>query len=56
MSEEQIKKMQIDNLVYRLNAIGIERKVCVDKLWELETTGEALREELMQLLKGVEIR
>ena len=52
MSDEDITKLQIENLVYRLNAMAEERKVLFDKLWQLEAASQDLRKELIKKLDG----
>lgn len=48
MSEE--KQLQIENLVYRLNMLALERMEKFDELWALEKETTELRGKLVKLM------
>lgn len=48
MSEE--KQMLIENLVYRLNMLALERMEKFDELWALENQTAELRTQLVKLM------
>jgi hypothetical protein len=48
MSEE--KQLQIENLVYRLNMLALERMEKFDELWALENQTTELRNKLVKLM------
>ena len=52
MSEDEQKKMRIENLIFKLNNLGVQRKEHMDQLWIIETQAEKLRLELIKLIVG----
>ena len=52
MSEDEQKKMRIENLIFKLNNLGVQRKEHMDQLWIIETQAEKLRLELIKLIDG----
>lgn len=46
------RQLEIENLVYQLNHLGIERQEHMDALFLLEQRSEPLRRRLIKLLDG----
>lgn len=52
VSEEEAKKIKTENLIFRLNNLGLERQTKLDELWEIERRAQAARAELIKLLEN----
>lgn len=50
MSEEEAKKLQIENLVFKLTSMAQLRRDLHDQIWTLEAEGEKLSLKLVKLL------
>ena len=50
MSQDEIINMRIENLIYKINVLGSQRKNLVDQIWAMETESEKLRLELIDLV------